>query len=143
LNIITPNKQGISVGGGKYPADTQRSFGTIGLTKPTGDYYPSINIVSGNSNIKQKFTLGLNTHSPTLDKYTADINGPLRITNGELTVSASTEFEAICMGFSRKSYNVGVTAGTPKLTYPYDHIILYTKDTFFAKLFLEKNKKLI
>jgi hypothetical protein len=51
INVVAPNKKGISIGGGNYINDSTRSFGTVGLLNSNGEYYPAMNIVSGNSNI--------------------------------------------------------------------------------------------
>ena len=115
INVITPNKKGVSIGGGSYINDSSRSFGTVGLLNAKGDYYPALNIVSGNSTIKQKFTVGINTHSPSVDKYTVDVNGPIKLTNGETTVSYRANSQIISMGFSRINTNIGIAVGAPYL----------------------------
>ena len=134
INVVTPNKKGIAIGGGNYVNDSTRSFGTVGLLHSNGEYYPAMNIVSGNSNIKQKFTVGINTHSPSVDKYTVDINGPIKLTNGETTITYRATSEIISMGFSRIHPNIGVAVGTPYVlpsgffSNNNNHKILYTTD---------------
>ena len=141
INVITPAKTGVSIGGGTYINDSARSFGTVGLLTASGQYYPALNIVSGKSNVKQKFTVGINTHSPTVDTYTVDVNGPIKLTNGEMTVTYRAKYQILSMAFSRNDPNVGVAVGTPYLlpsTDPMDvgnpdkqinpHQIIYTID---------------
>jgi UDP-3-O-[3-hydroxymyristoyl] glucosamine N-acyltransferase len=128
LNMVAPNKQGVSIGGGEYINDSTRSFGTLGLINSDGEYYPSLTVVSGNSRVKQKFTLGINTHSPKVDAYSVDINGPIQITNGEITPVYHSDFEILTMSFSRKDPLHGVAVGTPTniAGNTFTYTILYT-----------------
>jgi hypothetical protein len=64
MNIITPNKVGLAIGGGTYPNDNRRSMGTIGLTDSSGNYTPSQMIVSGNNILNYRSTIGINTFKP-------------------------------------------------------------------------------
>ena len=131
LNMVAPNKQGVAIGGGEYINDSTRSFGTLGLINSDGEYYPSLNIVSGNSRVKQKFTIGINTHSPKVDTYSVDINGPTQITNGEITPVYHSDFEILTMSFSKVDPLHGVAVGTPRNTVAdqnnkFTYSILYT-----------------
>lgn len=86
LNIVNPNKQGIMVSGGSYPDnDFTRSMGMIGLSDNLGNYVPIQTIVSGNNSISQRATIGINKYNPITETYILDINGPVRIDNGEIT----------------------------------------------------------
>jgi UDP-3-O-[3-hydroxymyristoyl] glucosamine N-acyltransferase len=135
LNIITPNKQGVAIGGGKYIYDASRAFGTIGLLDARGEYYPSMNLVEGNSRMKKRFTLGINKHAPGVDHYAVDMNGPLRINNGEHIVSTRTNFEIRTTEFSRTMPNYAIAIGTPSnlnrnvLDFLYEYFITYTTDS--------------
>ena len=51
LNIITPNKMGMAVGGGAFPVDINRSVGVIGLVDISGNMSPVQTIVSGNIDV--------------------------------------------------------------------------------------------
>jgi len=134
LNIITPRKNGLSIGGGAYPLDREKAMGTIGLYDASADVYrPTQNIVRGNSLVKYKTTLGINTHAPRIDKYIVDINGPVRLTNGELTNVSSNNFEIKNMVFSRTNKDYGIAFGSPySITSgnpgSYKQKILYTKN---------------
>lgn len=134
MNTVAANGQGLSVGGGMYPNDSKRSFGSIGWRDQSANYTPSINIVSGNSHIRQKTTVGINTHAPTTESYAFDVNGPIRGKNGELTITKQADFEIIAIASGRSSAsNNAVAIGSPYKyisgsTYAYKHKILYTDD---------------
>jgi len=92
MNIATPSKLGIQVGGGSYPKDPSRSMGIIDVYNPSitnefntdNDATPSIMMVSGNSVTKFNSTTGFNTFQPKYNNYAVDINGPLHLNNGEV-----------------------------------------------------------
>jgi len=129
LNIISPNKTGISIGGGSDWVYKSRSTGTIGLLNASGDYHPSLNIVSGISNIQYKSTIGINTHSPLIDSYILDVNGPIHFSNGELTLTKEDYFEILKMNISRTFPNYIVAVGTPfRTTTPFQHNTIYSTD---------------
>ena len=134
MNIIAPNKQGVSVGGGVYPNDNSRSMGTIGWRDVSANYTPTINIVSGKSNIKQKTTVGINTHAPNTENYAFDVNGPIHINNGELTITEQTNIEIVCLAVGKTAPKNAVAIGTPftittsNLPYNYRQKILFTND---------------
>jgi uncharacterized protein YxjI/photosystem II stability/assembly factor-like uncharacterized protein len=128
LNIVSPNKTGLGIGGGGVDAN-QRTLGTLGLYDSSGTYTPAVNIVSGNSNIRYKTVVGVNTHAPLVDKYVLDVNGPIHISNGEITISKHANFEILKMSMSRTHPNYGVAIGTPTtLGRPYRQVVLYTND---------------
>jgi hypothetical protein len=125
---VSTNKKGLGIGGGGvYKND--RTMGTIGLYNTPGKYTPSINVVSGNSKTQYKTVVGVNTHAPLADSYVLDVNGPLHISNGEVSVMESANFEILKMSISRTHPNYGVAVGTPTtLARPYTQLILYTND---------------
>lgn len=131
MHIVTPNKQGISIGGGVYPNDQTRSMGTIGWRDANSNYTPTMNIVSGASKIRKKTTVGINTHAPLLDSYTFDINGPVRLNNGELTIASQTNFEILELSVGKYSSNYSVAIGSPYTIGPgsYKQKILYTSNS--------------
>jgi hypothetical protein len=132
MNIIAPNRQGISLGGGVYPNDAARSMGSIGWRDISANYTPAINVVSGSSNLKQKTTVGINTHGPETENYAFDVNGPIHVKNGELTVVKQPTFEIKHISTGRSAPNSGVAIGSPykydptNPTYKYRQQILYT-----------------
>jgi len=85
LNITTPNKIGMSIGGGSLPNDIMRSIGIISLFDNCGNSNPVQTIVSGNIDVLQRATIGINKYSPITEKYVLDINGPIHIDNGDIT----------------------------------------------------------
>ena len=105
MNIIAPNRQGISLGGGVYPNDSTRSMGSIGWRDTLANYTPSINVVSGTSSLKQKTTIGINTHGPETETYAFDVNGPIHVKNGELTIVNQPTFEIKQIATGRSSPN--------------------------------------
>ena len=109
MNIITPNKQGMRLTGGVYSKDKSRGMAVIDVSNST----PSQIIVSGNSIIKYKSTIGINTYAPKVDKYVMDINGPVHINNGEVTKVATAPFEI--KGLTGTS-QTGIAIGTPYTT---------------------------
>jgi hypothetical protein len=86
LHIKSQNPyKGISIGGGPYPLDQTRSMGTFGYTDPSSNnFYSGQMIISGNNNIHNTITTGINTYQPTTEKYALDINGETRIHSGDL-----------------------------------------------------------
>jgi NDP-sugar pyrophosphorylase family protein len=129
MNIITPNKQGVSIGGGVYPNDQTRSMGTIGWRDASANYTPSINIVSGNSLVRKKTTVGINTYAPSVDNYAFDINGPVRLKNGELTITSQSNMEVLYLAVGKTTTNNAVAIGTPYTnTGGYKQKILYTNN---------------
>lgn len=129
LNIVSTNKKGLGIGGGGV-YENNRTMGTIGLYNTPGKYTPSINVVSGNSNTQYKTVVGVNTHAPLADNYVLDVNGPLHISNGEVSVMESASFEILKMSISRTHPNYGVAVGTPITiaARPYKQRLLYTND---------------
>jgi hypothetical protein len=114
LNIVTPEKKGLSIGGGVYPLNSASSMGTWGFTDPTTQQYvPIMTTVSGTSNVKDRGTMGINTYAPRTNTYALDINGPLHITHGTLTPVIDTSFQIIETHFQG---TVGMSVGTPSAT---------------------------
>lgn len=112
-NMITPENQGMAIGGGRYPNDATRSIGTMGCFDASGAYIPNQIIVSGNSTIKNKTTVGINTYNPKVDTYVVDINGPVHIDNGEITTIAKPTFQITKMAFYKGNSDIGIVIGTP------------------------------
>jgi len=112
LRIIDPSGSGLAVGGGAFPADTNRSFGSMFLSDFSGNYILSQNIVSGNNFYKYASTTGINTFIPKTENYVLDINGPTRIGNGELKTVFNANFEFKQVQFSRVNPNFGMAVGS-------------------------------
>lgn len=129
LNLITPNKQGVAFGGGVYPNDQLRSMGSIGCLDVSANYTPSINIVSGNSKIRQKTTVGINNHAPSTEYFAFDVNGPIHVSNGELTIVEQPNFEILALAAGKTARSSAIAVGTPiSTTYPYRVVYLQTKN---------------
>ena len=130
LNLITPNKQGVAFGGGVYPNDQRRSMGSIGCLDSSANYTPSINIVSGNSTVRQKTTVGINHHSPATESFAFDVNGPVHVANGELTIAERPNFEVLALAVGKTARSSAIAVGNPiSTTYPYSVVYLQTKNS--------------
>ena len=136
LRIIDPSGSGLSIGGGAFPGDTKRSFGSLFLSDLSGSYILSQNIVSGNSFHKYATTTGINTFKPKTENYVLDINGPTRIGNGELKTVFNANFEFKQISFSKKMPNFGMAVGSASSTgivvgsiVIYPQYFSYTTDT--------------
>jgi hypothetical protein len=96
MNIVTPNRLGLNIGGGAYPTDITRSMGIIDVYNPvTGSLNddvatPAQIIISGNTFTKFNATTGFNTFNPDYEKYAVDINGPVHLNNGEIKMTQTT-----------------------------------------------------
>ena len=115
MNMITPNKVGLSIGGGAYPNDQTRAMGTFGWIDVSGDFIPAQTIVSGNNISKYRSTTGFNTYAPRTEKYVVDINGPVHITNGQIKVANSPKYQIY--GVSKlRTYQQNIMAvGSPSV----------------------------
>lgn len=125
---------GAAYGGGAFPNDTSRSMNVIGVNDACGNYLHNQIMVSNNSKEKYVSTLGINTFSPQSDQYTVDINGPVRISNGEIQTMVEANFEFKSVEFSKINPLYGIAVGTPStltddLTNPiYNQFTMYTSD---------------
>jgi len=93
LYATAPNRIGAGYGGGPYPMDTTRSMSTIGWTDMSGNYTPTIHIVSNKDPVKYHSTLGINTFKPRINQYSLDVNGPTHLDNSEITMILDVSFE--------------------------------------------------
>jgi hypothetical protein len=133
MKIVSPNKSGLGIGGGTYSNDNNRAMGIIGLSKSDGNngniFIPIQNIVSGNTKVKYYATVGINKHSPVTEKYVMDINGGIRITNGEINKVQDVSFQILNVAFSKINKLFGIAVGTPSsMNMPFTQNIYYTND---------------
>lgn len=133
LNISNITK-GWQWGAGSFPNDLSRNMATSGWTNADGKYIPSETILSGNSLVKTRTTIGINTYSPETEKYGMDINVPIRLHHNEIHLVSEVSFEIISMSFSDdKKYGVAVGSPVDYNTtiepYIYNHYVLYTNDS--------------
>jgi len=124
---------GGSIGAGIFPGDAtkKRSFLTLGLTDASGSYWPTQNIVSGKNSAKLRSVTGINTHLPLYDNYILDVNGPVRIANGEVSYVYSVPFQIVATSFSSDGSLFGVSIGNATAianTSGIRHFILVTID---------------
>ena len=133
LNIMTPDQMGWKWGGGAFPNDSTRNMSTMGYIDENQKYIPSETIVSGNSLVKNRSTIGINTYSPKTELYIMDINGPVCIQHQEIHLIAKTNFEIISVSFSNQYpfYNYGIAIGksnTIDNQYIFKYFYLLTND---------------
>ena len=131
LSIVSPNKGGLSIGGGTYTNDSNRTMGLLGTTSTTGNFIPSQLVVSGNNLIKYKTTTGFNTYAPRTENYVVDINGPTHMGNGELSTTLRVGFEILSMKTAKRYPSVGFAVGTPSaaiVNSPFTAKIAYTSN---------------
>ena len=127
INLIKPDKNGFSIAGGNCPYDSKRTLGTLGFNDlSTHEFTANQTIVTGNSAIKYKTTLGINTYKPLVDKYVLDINGPVHIKNGENTIVARSRTIINAMKFNKVNKNIGVAIC--ELDGSYNIPIFFTND---------------
>jgi photosystem II stability/assembly factor-like uncharacterized protein len=109
MNIIKPDKTGFSIAGGNCPYDSTRSLGAFGFNDlSTHTFHANQTIVSGNSTVKYKTTMGINTYKPLVDKYVLDVNGPVHIKNGENNIVARSNSVINVMKFNKSNKNIGI-----------------------------------
>jgi predicted acyltransferase (DUF342 family) len=113
----TETTKGFAIVGGAFAGDTSRAMGSLGCLDDDGNYIPNQTIVSGNSNVKLKTTLGINKYVPDVDTRVLDINGPIRIDNGEITTVKTTAIECNFLSFCRDNVNYGISTGAPFTSY--------------------------
>ena len=129
LRITTPNKLGLSIGGGANPYNNLLPMGTIGISDNGGNYYQNQMISRGTDLIKNKTTLGINTYSPKTNNYVLDINGATRISNGEISIVTDLSYEIKKISFSKTYPLNGIAAGTSdSINSPFTQKISYTTD---------------
>jgi len=134
LNILTPANNGFAIGGGTYIKDYTRSVGMLGLMDVCGNFTPNQTIVSGNSIVKYLTTTGINTYVPKTDSYVLDVNGPMRIANGEVNTIFHMNYEVKQMSFAKRNTSYGIAVGSPSgiyssdSSYPYTQTISYTSN---------------
>ena len=125
---------GSAYGGGVFPNDTSRSVNMIGLNDANGNYVNNQIIINNNRKDKYMSSVGFNTFEPKSDQYTVDINGPVRISNGEIQTLEEINFEINSIYFSKTHPNHGIGIGTPSTlidsnTNPrYDQFAVFTND---------------
>lgn len=129
LNMTNANK-GWQWGAGSFPKDLSRNMATTGWTRESdGKYIPTETLVSGNSLVKNRTTIGINTYSPETEKYGMDLNSTLHIHHNEIHLVKDITFEIVSMSFSGdKRYGVAVGSPVNDTLNSYLHYVLYTRD---------------
>lgn len=131
LSIIAPDQMGWKWGGGAFPNDSTRNMSTMGYIDENQKYVPSETIVSGNSLVKNRSTIGINTYSPKTEMYIMDINGPVCIQHQEIHLIAKVNFEIVSVSFSKINSLLGIAIGksnTIDNQYNYNYFYLLTSN---------------
>jgi hypothetical protein len=113
INLITPDTNGFAFGGGAYPYDQTRTFGTVVYIDGSDNYIPAINIVSGTDFLKYKTTTGINKNFPTTEDRVLDINGPTFIHNAETTLTTNVPFEITQYAMNPAFPDYAIAVGYP------------------------------
>ena len=109
----TPGGDGLSIGGGAYPADVTKAMGTFGLTDASGVYAPAQVIVSGDLTSHSLTTTGINTYQPRINSYVLDVNGPIHVDNGGIaSIDTDPSFELYSISVVPNNRNVVVGLGS-------------------------------
>jgi hypothetical protein len=136
LRLVSNNRlEGSAYAGGVYPYDTSKPINMIGLNDACGNYVHNQMILSGDHKGYYTSTLGVNTYMPKIQEYVVDINGPVRIANGEINTIINVDFEIKSVSFCKTNPLIGIAVGTPSslenlpITDPtFTQILIHTKD---------------
>lgn len=136
LRLVPNNRlEGSAYVGGVYPYDTSKSINMIGLNDVCGNYVHNQMILSGDHKGYYTSTLGVNTYMPKIQEYVVDINGPVRIANGEINTIINVDFEIKSVSFCKTNPLIGIAVGSPSsldnlpVTDPtFTQILIYTND---------------
>ena len=113
LNLITPNKKGLTIAGGAYPYDLEQSTGLLGMMNSAGKYEPVLGITSTDNHRYQKNVFSINTVRPKLEDRNVDINGKVCIRSSELTLFTQADYEILIYSVSKHSPNYSIALGSP------------------------------
>jgi Chaperone of endosialidase len=113
LNIINGNNQakGMKMVGGSWIQDPTRSYSTLGVYDFCGNFFPTMTQVAGSSWVKKRATIGINHFSPAIDTYVMDMNGPVRIQNGEIVMVNNSAFNVNNVVWLESNTNIGIAFG--------------------------------
>ena len=130
FRLGTEKGSGMTMGGGYFPDN--KIMGTIALIDPSNTKYPAMNIISGNLTANLKTSVGVNKYNVSVDgnnanRYTMDINGPVKFGYQEIIVAADISFQVFSMQFYG---NTGFAFGSPSTITapPYTQYFLKTTD---------------
>lgn len=109
LNIITPDGYGLALLGGGSRKGISK--GVIGVYDNSGQLIISQSIISGNSKVICRSTIGINTIQPKNNDYVMCINGPVLVSHNEIIEVLSTTFEIKKMMFMDSDPLIGFAFG--------------------------------
>ena len=92
MNVITPLGKGMKLVSGIDVLDNTRSMSMIGIYYSLNTLIPSQTIISGNTIIKNRSTMGINYVFSETENYVLDVNGPLKINHNEILVIKNVNY---------------------------------------------------
>ena len=128
--IITGlNGEGLTMGGGLYPNDTEREYSFIGIVDASDNLYPNIVSVRSDRAYNRRIHTGINTYDPRKDEYLMDINGRTIISYGEVTKVYGDYTEPYNIILDRSNKNYIAISGSPRnVTQPHEYAMFYSED---------------
>ncbi len=127
VNIVDPSGVGLTICGGPFPDLSQNSMGAIGWTNTRGEFIPDIVMIGNGSLGHQRTTVGINSYSPDVSGYSMHINGPVKITNGEINRVANIAIEAKALSNMLSFGNMIICVGSPSATsFPFTQNAYYS-----------------
>ena len=137
MNMIDSNNQfGFKIGGGTYINDTTRSVGMLGVTTDSNtNWAPSQMIVSGLNPAYCHTTTGINTFAPHTEKYSLDINGAVKITDGEIVLIKQNQpynITSIISCSTNRSIIMALGSSDPSYTNIVDHHDYFPTSNLFS-----------
>ena len=133
LNIMTPSGQGIKIVAGAEITNKSRSSGVIGMLDVSNNLVPSLSIISGNSKVINRSSIGINKCLPDVDNNVLDVNGRVKICHSEIVMVSNTKYELKRIILSKTNKLNGFAFGSPVSTlnnsvYTHKQVLLYTQD---------------
>ena len=153
MNIITPLGKGMKLVSGIDVLDNTRSMSMIGIYNSLNTLIPSQTIISGNTIIKNRSTMGINYLFSETENYVLDVNGPLKINHNEILVIKNVNYfiQKTIFYDIDKRYGIAFGNSTERtniitLKKTYQQNILYTIDkgqTWNESVFYESDGSII
>jgi hypothetical protein len=128
--IITGlNGEGLTMGGGLYPKDTNREYSFIGIVDASDNLYPNIVSVRSERAYNRRIHTGINTYDPRKSDYLFDINGRTIISYGEVTkvYGDFTEPNSIILDRSNKNY-MAISGSPRNISQAHEYAMFYSED---------------
>lgn len=128
--IITGlNGEGLTMGGGLYPNDTDREYSFIGIVDASDNLYPNIVSVRSDRAYNRRIHTGINTYDPRKNDYLMDINGRTIISYGEVTKVYGDYTQPYSIILDRSNKNYIALSGSPRnISQPHEYAMFFSED---------------